>query len=93
LNSSSYGCRTTTDYRVNPLSAKKSPRSQCQEVQSESGYASARLAFQLRPARASPSSFAVPYHFSISITGGFAFGHSAETCLHVVYIQHLTLKG
>jgi len=24
--------------------------------------------------------FAVPYHFSISITGRFAFGHSAETC-------------
>jgi len=72
LNSSSYGCRTTTDYRVNPLSAKKSPRSQCQEIQSESGYASARLAFQLRR--------------PLSITGGFAFGHSAETCFHVVYI-------
>jgi len=26
------------------------------------------------PARVSPSGFAVPYHFSISITGGFAFG-------------------
>jgi len=42
------------------------------------------------PARASASDFAVPYHFSISITGGFAFG--AETCFHVVYIQYLALK-
>jgi len=31
--------------------------------------------------------------FSISITGGFAFGHSAETCFHVVYIQHVALSG
>jgi len=28
----------------------------------------------------------LPYHFSIPITGNFAFGHSAETCFHVVYI-------
>jgi len=42
--------------------------------------------------RGSPG-FAVPYHFLIPITGGFAFGHSAETCLHVVYnLQHAALK-
>jgi len=39
------------------------------------------------PARASPSGFAVPYHFSITITGGFAFGYSAETCFHVVQLK------
>jgi len=46
------------------------------------------------PARASPPGFgfAVPYHFSISITGGFVFGH-AETCFHVEYIPHVALKG
>jgi len=44
------------------------------------------------PARASPSGFAVTYHFSISITGGFALGH-AETCFRVVFIQHAALKG
>jgi len=27
------------------------------------------------------------------ITGGFAFGHSAETCFHIVSIQHAALKG
>jgi len=32
-------------------------------------------------------------HFSISITGGFAFGHCAKTSFHVVYIQHAVLKG
>jgi len=37
------------------------------------------------PARASP--------FSISITGGFVFGYSAEMCFHVIYVQHAALKG
>jgi len=55
-----------------------------QKVQSES---------DSMPARASPSGFAIPYQFSISITSGFAFGNSAETCFHVVYIQHVALKG
>jgi len=55
-----------------------------QEIQSESDSMSVR---------ASPSGYAVPYHSSISITGGFAFGNSAETCFHVVYIQHVPLKG
>jgi len=41
------------------------------------------------PARASTSGFAAPYYFSISITGGL---HSAETCFHVVYIQHAVHK-
>jgi len=40
------------------------------------------------PARASPSSFAVHYHFSISITGGFAFEH-----IFIYDIIHLVLKG
>jgi len=57
---------------LNPLSAKKS-----KVVQSESDF---------MPACASLSGLAVPYHFSISIIGGFAFGH-------VVYIQHPALKG
>jgi len=44
------------------------------------------------PAHASPSSFAVPYHFSISITGGFAFGHNAKTCfmLYILFCIYLT---
>jgi len=34
--------------------------------------------------------FAVPYHFSISITGGFVFRLvSAEACFHVVYYSKL----
>jgi len=37
------------------------------------------------PACTSPFGFAVTYHFSISITDGFTFAHSAETCFHVVY--------
>jgi len=46
----------------NPLSAKKS------KVQSKSDSI---------PARALLFGFAVSYHFPISITGGFAFGHLA----------------
>jgi len=38
------------------------------------------------PAHASPSGFVIPYYFSISITGSFAFGHNAETCFRIVYI-------
>jgi len=45
------------------------------------------------PARASPFGLAVPYHFTISITGGFAFGYSAEACFHVCYVIHPALKG
>jgi len=41
------------------------------QVQSESDF---------MPVRASPSGFAVLYHFSISPTFGFAFRHSAGTC-------------
>jgi len=41
------------------------PRNQKKKVQSES---------DSMPARAVLSGFAVPYHFSISIIGGFAFG-------------------
>jgi len=33
----------------------------------------------------SASGFAVPYRFSISLNCGFAFGHSAETCFHMVF--------
>jgi len=56
------------------------PRSakKCQEVvQSES---------DSMPDCALPSGFAVPYQFSISIT-------RFQTCLHVVHIQHVALKG
>jgi len=35
------------------------------------------------PARASPSGSAVPYHFSISITGGFAFGQKYGFMLYI----------
>jgi len=41
------------------------------------------------PARASPAGFAVPYHFSISITGGFAFGQKR---VFMLYIQHVALN-
>jgi len=51
------------------------------QVQSES---------DLMLARASPSGFPVSYHFSISLTYGFAF--SAETYFHVVYARHLALR-
>jgi len=30
---------------------------------------------------------------SILLTCGFAFGHSAGMCFHVVYTPHLALKG
>jgi len=43
------------------------------------------------PARASPSGFAVPFHFSISFTCGFAF-RSAGTCFHELISTHLALK-
>jgi len=36
---------------------------------------------------------AVPYHFSISLTCGFAFRYSAGTCFHVMHTRHLALKG
>jgi len=32
-----------------------------------------------------------PYHFSISLTCGFASRHIAGTCFHVVYARHLAL--
>jgi len=44
-------------------------------------------------ARASPSGFPIPYHFSFSLTCGFAFRHSARTCFHVVHARHLALNG
>jgi len=33
-------------------------------------------------ARVSLCGFTVPYHFSISITGGFAFGHVFSCCIY-----------
>jgi len=29
----------------------------------------------------------------LNFTGGFVFGYSAETCFHVIYVQHAALKG
>jgi len=61
---------------LKPLSVKK------QKIQSESDFT---------PARASPSGFAAPYNFSISITCGFAFGHVQERVFmwYILHIRHL----
>jgi len=40
-----------------------------------------------------PARLAFPYHFSISITGGFALGHCVQKRVFMLYIQHLALKG
>jgi len=43
------------------------------------------------PARVSPSGFAVPYHFSISITGGFAFEQKRVFMLYIYDMWHLKI--
>jgi len=40
-----------------------------------------------------PASPPVSYRFSISLTCGFAFRHSAGMCFYVVHARHFALKG
>jgi len=53
---------------LTPLSAKKSLKSKVKVTLCE---------------RAWPSGFAVPYHFSISMTAGFAFGQKRVFMLYI----------